>query len=149
MFASEWAGPDNAVALDKASGEGGPCLVASFQGQSYLFCNFGLSWQPAAAYCSQMGKHLVSIHSAPENDFLSTTAASLNTDRWWMGFSRSDQEGVWVWSDGSPVTYSDWEPSTSEPNGASSENCGQLLRFNPAYTWNDEPCNQALRFVRE
>ena len=89
------------------------------------------------------------FHSAPENDFLSATAASLNTDRWWMGFSDQNQEGVWVWSDGSPPSYSNWEPTTTEPNGGTSENCGQLLRFYPAYTWNDEPCDQPLRFVCE
>jgi len=142
-------GPDKTVALDRANGEGGPCLVASFQGQSYHFCNFELSWFDASAYCGQMWKHLVSIHSAQENVFLSATAANLSTDRWWMGFNDLDQEGVWVWSDGAPANYSDWEPDTTEPNGETFENCGQLLRFYPAYTWNDEPCDQPLRFICE
>jgi hypothetical protein len=91
--------------------------------------------------------HLVAIGDAQENDWVSNAAASLTTDRWWMGLNDMAQEGVWAWEDGSPVTFTSWE--AWEPNDAGGEDCGQLLRFYPEHTWNDEPCDQTLPFVCE
>ena len=62
-------------------------------------------------------------------------------------------EGDFVWSDGTPVGYTNW--NSSEPNNSGgNEDCGQLNRFNENNsnepgTWNDEPCNTGMPFICE
>jgi hypothetical protein len=64
-----------------------------------------------------------------------------------MGFTDQWSEGTWVWSNGDATSYTNWH--SGEPNGGTSESCGQINRFHPTQTWNDEPCGQTLRYVCE
>ncbi|KAK1784279.1 hypothetical protein P4O66_019975, partial [Electrophorus voltai] len=51
---------------------------------------------------------------------------------------------VWVWSDGSNYTYSDW--GSGEPNNTGSDNCVQLYNSH-SYKWNDAGCNYSCPFI--
>jgi hypothetical protein len=86
-----------------------------------------------------MGLDLVSVHDALENEFASSTAASIVTDVWWIGLSDRDKQGVWVLSDGSPLSYTDWAEGQPDDH-LGQEHCAELLRFYSAFTWNDAPC---------
>ncbi|HIF07143.1 MAG TPA: lectin, partial [Gemmatimonadetes bacterium] len=64
-----------------------------------------------------------------------------------MGFNDRSSEGTWVWSDGSSVSYTNWH--SSEPNDSGGEDCGQMNRYHPTETWNDEPCSVSFNYICE
>jgi hypothetical protein len=119
----------------------------TFDGHTYLLCQDPRPWPDAEMYCASQGGHLASIHSSAENDFLCQEVNAFSHDKCWIGLSDEAVEGDFVWTDATPTDYLDWAPG--EPNGGRNENCGQLDRYYPDETWNDEPCDEALRFICE
>jgi hypothetical protein len=125
-----------------------PCPSAVFGGRTFLFCQDMRTWPEAEMFCAGLGGHLASIHSTAENDFIFQEINAFSHDKAWIGFNDRAVEGTFVWTDASPSDFTDWAPG--EPNNAGgNEDCGQLDRFYPDETWNDEPCDEALRFVCE
>ncbi|AKT40614.1 uncharacterized protein CMC5_047700 [Chondromyces crocatus] len=124
------------------------CVLRQFQNHEYEFCAIELSWDEAAAMCAQRGLFLATLGSPQENQFVFEAASAISSDRWWIGLRRNINSGAWQWSNGMPVTYTNWAPG--EPNNSGgNEHCGQINRFYPASTWNDEPCDTPLFFVCE
>jgi len=64
----------------------------------------GLNWQGGENYAIKLGGHLASISSSEEDIFLKE-----NFQRGWIGFTDSASEGTWRWTDGSQVTYTNWD----------------------------------------
>ena len=40
------------------------------------------------------------------------------TSRIYIGFTDQAVEGTWVWTDGTPTGYTNWEPSPAQPDNA-------------------------------
>jgi hypothetical protein len=123
------------------------CEDAEFEGHNYLFCAMPENWLAALTTCVSAGYNLVSIGGSLENAFVFDTANSISNDRWWLGLNDILQEGTFIWPDGSPVTYTNW--GSGEPNNLGNEDCGQINRYYPDDTWNDEPCINRLFFICE
>jgi hypothetical protein len=128
-----------------------PCDVeynGSATDHPYLFCTTAAPWTTASANCAAYGYSLVTIGSSGENTWVDNTADTYSTDKWWTGFNDRATEGTWVWESGESVTYTNWQ--SGEPNdGGGNEDCGQLNRFHPTQTWNDEPCASSFRYICE
>ncbi|MCS6935423.1 MAG: hypothetical protein NZM35_09790 [Chitinophagales bacterium] len=107
----------------------------------YFFNNNLTTWQAAQNAAQALGGNLATITSQAENDSIvaGLLAAGVNSNTVvWIGFTDAASEGNWVWVDGSPVTYTNWNPG--EPNNSSGfpgvgENGGQLQLSNGR--WND------------
>lgn len=124
------------------------CPTARDGNRTYAFCPFGLSWHRAEAYCRELKGHLVTIHDRAEDIFVFLEANKHSHERWWIGLNDIHREGSFEWASGSPVHYTHWEPG--EPNDAGgNEDCAQINRYHPSEGWNDEPCDQLLRFICE
>jgi hypothetical protein len=128
-----------------------PCERRELQGRSYLFCAMQATWHQAREQCSTLGYHLVTINDAEENEWLAVTARGVSEDHFWMGMNDLEQEGQWVWLDGSPVGYTNWNLETNEPNNSheGGEQCGRLNRFWPLHTWDDAQCQNMYAAVCE
>jgi hypothetical protein len=113
----------------------------------YLYCRSAQPWSSAQSDCISKGYRLVTIGSSAENEWVDSTADLYSTDRWWMGFNDQASEGSWVWESGAAVTYTNWH--SGEPNDVGGEDCGQVNRFHPTTTWNDETCAQSLYYICE
>ncbi|UCC32071.1 MAG: hypothetical protein JSU86_07280, partial [Phycisphaerales bacterium] len=106
----------------------------------YYFLAPAMTWAEAEALAVSLGGHLATIRNEVENQWLTDAFLALTSaERVLIGFSDLDVEGVWVWTSGEPVTYTNWAPG--QPDDNSNEDIGELvLRAGSCCgvgTWND------------
>uniref|UniRef100_A0A672M0L6 C-type lectin domain-containing protein n=1 Tax=Sinocyclocheilus grahami TaxID=75366 RepID=A0A672M0L6_SINGR len=99
------------------------------------------SWQAAREDCLARGADLVSIHSPEEEIFLSSYSKGKTK---WIGLSVNPVEGGYHWSDGTPVSHTNW--GHGEPNNHNGrENCVEMVTTeNGTSWWNDLNCDYCL-----
>jgi len=101
-------------------------------GHDYLFVGDGRTWADAEAYAVSLGGHLVTINDPAEDAWLVSTFGT----QYWIGLNDIAVEGVWVWSSGEPVTYTNWFPG--EPNNSDgTEDAAKIENRPPFIAWND------------
>jgi hypothetical protein len=86
-------------------------------GHKYLLVESAMSWQQAKAICELDGAYLVKLDTTGED-----AAAALFIDQQieiWIGLNDTDQNGAYVWLDGTPPAFTRW----SSPPGATSPDC--------------------------
>lgn len=106
-------------------------------GVRYVAVN-ATTWTAAEALAQSLGGHLVSIGDEFEQEFVWSTFGNLDgvDRRVWIGFNDVANEGAFEWSDGSRVTYTNW--NGGEPNNANgTEHYTELL--GSSGKWNDMP----------
>ena len=104
-------------------------------GQRYVLVP-ATTWTGAEALAQSIGGHLASIGSFEENDFILKNFGNFDGQdrRLWIGFNDVAVEGDWQWSDGTPVTFTNW--NSGEPNNSSGiEHYAEMLGSSGA--WND------------
>ncbi|KAK3750396.1 hypothetical protein QZH41_005564 [Actinostola sp. cb2023] len=90
------------------------------------------NWFDARASCKKYGAELVSIHSGYR--------------KWvvWIGLNDLGTEGVYTWSDASPLSYTNF--ANNEPNDwRGMEDCMEMRRYDGK--WNDQNCGLQQPFV--
>jgi hypothetical protein len=95
-----------------------------YSGHTYELTSFASSWTQAEAEAVARGGHLVAINTPEEQSFLNQTFLSgTDQDRiLWTGLTDRAVEGVFGWSNGDPLGYTNWrafEPNnlTTTPTG--------------------------------
>lgn len=104
-------------------------------GQRYVLTT-STTWTGAESLAQSLGGHLASIGSLEENEFILKQFGNFagQDRRLWIGFNDLDLEGDWRWSDGSPVTFTNW--NGGEPNNSSGvEHFAEML--GSSGRWND------------
>uniref|UniRef100_A0A672SVT4 C-type lectin domain-containing protein n=1 Tax=Sinocyclocheilus grahami TaxID=75366 RepID=A0A672SVT4_SINGR len=97
----------------------------NFGVRCYKFFSQSVNWITAERNCQSLDANLVSVHNKPEHDFLlSLWPSSIIC---WAGGHDGEQEGQWVWSDGTAFDYTYW--CSGEPNnvGVGGENCVEII----------------------
>ena len=95
------------------------------------------SWLDARAHCQNLNGDLASFKSEEE-----VTEISYLSSEWkWIGLNDKQEEGKWVWSDGSTTTWTEWSPN--QPNGGTQDNCA-LLKEGPLDDWG---CSKSNPFI--
>ncbi|RUS76015.1 hypothetical protein EGW08_016220 [Elysia chlorotica] len=93
----------------------------------------------AAAECSSYGAILATAKTSTENNLLKGLSATQS----WIGGSDSNSENDFIWSDGSPITWSNWR--NGEPNNwGSGEDCVVLRSGGD---WDDRSCNYRYTYL--
>jgi hypothetical protein len=110
------------------------------------------TYDQAAAFCASVPNgHLVTISSKAELDFIYNnvmpgTFDAYDTAARWIGLNDMATEGAFVWINGEPVTYTNW--NGGEPNNSSgNEDCGEMSWSNGS--WNDNNCSKTHTFICE
>ncbi|XP_036038828.1 C-type lectin domain family 7 member A isoform X3 [Onychomys torridus] len=67
----------------------------------YLFKMSIDSWAGSKRHCSQLGAHLLKIDNSKEFEFIESQTSSHRMNSFWIGLSRRQTEGPWLWEDGS------------------------------------------------
>jgi hypothetical protein len=78
----------------------------------YYFVTEPMDWFSAEAEAQVLGGHLVTLNNADEEEWIKDTFGRY--EHFWIGFSDTIEEGVWVWSSGEQVDYTNWD--LGEPN---------------------------------
>ncbi|XP_047200502.1 macrophage mannose receptor 1 [Hippoglossus stenolepis] len=97
------------------------------------------SWGAAHEDCVSRGADLVSIHNQEEEEFLSLYSKGSSK---WIGLKHNPTEGGHSWSDGSPLSHTNWGPG--EPNNHEDrEDCVEMVSSpNGTFSWwNDLNCD--------
>ncbi|KAM4528248.1 uncharacterized protein PAE49_000185 [Odontesthes bonariensis] len=97
------------------------------------------SWGAAHEDCATRGANLVSIHNQEEEEFLSLYSKGSSK---WIGLKHNPIEGGYSWSDGTPLSHTNWGPG--EPNNHEGrEECVEMVsNANGSFSvWNDLNCD--------
>ncbi|RMB58039.1 HYR domain-containing protein [Dokdonia sinensis] len=118
-------------------------LLGTFNEKTYFLSDVAMG--PGAIYsdAATNGYELVSITSAAENAFvrLEANAAGATGDLT-IGFNDLDVEGTFVWQNGDPVTYTNW--NSGEPNNQGDED---YVTMQPSGRWADFPNIGGNRYI--
>ena len=115
------------------------CKVNPSNNHLYCLTPNGLDWLKAEQYAREKGGHLVAINDEFEQEWLVQVFGG--NKLYWIGLSDAETEGQWQWSNGDPLSYTNWYPG--EPNNRWS--CGEdyaVMNWKRPGCWNDlGPCS--------
>ena len=108
-------------------------------GSCYVLFTTPMTWDAARATCATLGAGtaLARVESAAENELVTTLIGDATV---YIGATDLAVEGTFVWEDGSPLVYTNW--NLGEPNngtGLYEEDCA-VIHGSLAGTWDDRPC---------
>lgn len=120
-------------------------IVNPANGHTYYLLNAD-TWTSSEARARTLGGHLVTINDVTENQWVYDTFDGANKSLW-IGLTDLAKEGTFVWVNGQPVTYTNW--NGGEPNdGLGGEDFGHLINGSSGL-WNDAGGAPALFGVVE
>ena len=108
--------------------------VLTYNGHDYYYTTAATSWTAAEAQAVSLGGHLVAINDAAEQAALG--GAFGTTERLWIGLTDALVEGVFTWTNGDALTYTNW--NAGEPNNSGGEDY-VVINWANAGKWNDLP----------
>ncbi len=82
------------------------------------------SWTALEAEAVLLGGHLVTINDAAENAWIQSTFPNYGLHNLWIGLNDIEEEGVFRWVSGEPVTYTNWAPGEPGPPDGESDFVG-------------------------
>lgn len=129
-----------AVSPSHAAIISGPVVNPS-NGNSYYLLD-SATWGESQVEAEALGGNLVTINNAAENAWVYQSFGSPSgTERHlWIGLNDRDDEGVFEWVSGQPVTYVNWDQN--EPNSFGEEDVVHIWADADVYrinfgSWND------------
>ena len=105
------------------------------------------NWSIAQNLAVGLGGNLATINSAAEDAAAFAWAQSQGTNAFWIGLTDAAVEGTFVWVSGEPVLYTNWRPTTGEPNDT---NGGEdRTEVSSSGYWNDRSDGSQLQGLVE
>jgi formylglycine-generating enzyme required for sulfatase activity len=120
-----------------------PADAMAFLGKHYKVFPRQLGWHAAKSRCEQMGGHLAVVTSDAQNRFLTDLVRSGGLDSSWLGATDERIEGRWVWVDGTPMRYSNWNSVGHQPKNKQGLEHYLLLWVAHEGKWSDQPDNSS------
>ncbi|XP_034560047.1 C-type lectin domain family 4 member E-like [Notolabrus celidotus] len=124
-------------------------------GNCYYFSIIKSTWSESRAECQLKGADLVKIDSRDEQEFLSLKLRDRMTgseDMFWIGLTDSEEEGRWMWVDGSRLSTGFWnkgEPDNSLVNNTDGQDCVRMGGGGVFKRWYDRSCKDPQKIVCE
>ncbi|MEL6926105.1 MAG: lectin-like protein, partial [Bacteroidota bacterium] len=115
--------------------------IGIFNGSKYFYNAASVTWNEAQSAAENNGGHLVVINDAAENQFLRNQTET----RFWIGLNDFANEGNFVWVNGDPLNYTNW--NNDEPNNFNGNE--DVAEFLTSGRWNDQRDNQGRPYVIE
>ncbi|NXL83123.1 MRC1 protein, partial [Alectura lathami] len=108
--------------------------------------NDTLTWHAARNNCIDFGGNLATISKKENQAFLMSLLKNAATDAW-IGLNDINQEHMYLWTDGSPVYYTNWAKGSR--SYYSKDDC-VYMKKNPveqAGKWKDEECKTSKSYI--
>ncbi|XP_077993133.1 macrophage mannose receptor 1-like [Glandiceps talaboti] len=113
----------------------------------YRFVSNGATWSTAEAQCKSYGGSLMAINDNIEQSFVSSKLGSFTGGSWyWIGLTDLSQAGQFTWSDGDPVTYTNWD--AGQPDNSQGDCVGVSTGTN-AGLWTATQCTDSMPYICE
>ncbi|XP_030279544.1 galactose-specific lectin nattectin-like [Sparus aurata] len=103
-----------------------------------------LTLADAEQNCIRRGGNLASIHSSREQRTIGRMLGKASTKLAWIGLFDAIQEGKWLWTDGSRLTFTRWARKRPD-NFRGKEHCTHM--YSRGNVWNDINCDAKLPSV--
>ncbi|XP_043945453.1 lectin-like [Protopterus annectens] len=116
----------------------------------YKYIPAKMMWADAEDYCQQLSPpgHLASLHSKKTEDSLKELILNIEKSLpWtWIGGHDMFKDRKFMWTDGSPLDYTNW--LSNEPNNyqGTREAC-MMMNYADSNQWNDAVCATPMSFV--
>ena len=94
-----------------------------------------VTWPQAHAAAQALGAHLAAVNSADEQQFINDTVladGALSYPVLWIGLNDRQEEGVFAWTSGEPVSFTFWDEAAGQPDGG---DWPQGVYMNVMYHW--------------
>ncbi|XP_041636063.1 ladderlectin-like [Cheilinus undulatus] len=117
-----------------------------FNERCFLYVDTTMTWADAERNCQSRGGNLASVHSFSEQHAIQEMIKR-QTQTYplaWLGGSDAQQEGTWLWSDGSPFMFNYWD--VGQPDNRARAHC-LLMNFGDEQKFDDQPCSFLKTFV--
>ena len=116
-----------------------------------------LSWGRAKEECEKCQAGLVKVDSREENDFIKTELLPTHKDAgYWIGLSDSDNEGDWMWTDGTHLDssgYNNWGDNLPKNDKNNDRDCVVIgtKKSDPNHygKWLVRPCSSQRKYICE
>ncbi|XP_045410304.1 C-type lectin domain family 7 member A isoform X2 [Lemur catta] len=89
----------------------------------YLFRTSLDTWNSSKRQCSQLSSNLLNIDSSKELEFIIRQVSSQPDYSFWIGLSRPQTEGPWLWEDGSTFSSNLFQIRSTATQENSSASC--------------------------
>ncbi|XP_039674623.1 CD209 antigen-like protein A [Perca fluviatilis] len=126
-----------------------PAGWSMFSSSCYLLSAESGSWEKGRQDCRDRGADLVVIESSQEQTFIS---GIINRGTW-IGLTDKDEEGTWIWVDGTPLTLKYWAGPPDNGGGDpqwGEEDCAHIVAgMDTGANWNDRRCDNSLQWICE
>ena len=107
------------------------CKMEAHEDNVFYFCQGPASWENARARCLRRGADLVSINSNAELDAVWTVLKSDESGlAHWFGASDREQEGTYLWLDGTILSSKDTHWAIGQPKANPGLDCVVLSTSN-------------------
>ncbi|KAM9785504.1 galactose-specific lectin nattectin-like [Neosynchiropus ocellatus] len=140
-----WLGANAQCCGEMGSCPSCPSGWTGFEDHCYMYYASPKEWSDAETTCLREGGNLVSFSNQEEYDFILKLIrrSSGGNTRIWAGAQDATKNGVWLWSNGSKMTFKKWGPRQPD-NARGREHCMEL-------NWNGQPndhvCNIKKPFM--
>ncbi|XP_078493515.1 uncharacterized protein LOC100176392 isoform X1 [Ciona intestinalis] len=107
--------------------------------------NHLVDYSEATQRCQSYGAELVSVLDQGEQDFIINTIFFDwgSAEDVWIGLNDFETSNYFKWSDGSTVSYTNW--NFNEPGGDGSGHCTKMYKFSGF--WNNKDCTKELNYM--
>uniref|UniRef100_A0A673NB35 Secretory phospholipase A2 receptor-like n=1 Tax=Sinocyclocheilus rhinocerous TaxID=307959 RepID=A0A673NB35_9TELE len=114
---------------------------SEYKNHSYRIIRGNLSWYQAQKACLEKGAALVSITDPFQQAYLTVLISRLKTPHW-IGLYSTDDALSHQWSDGSELSFTNWEVSNYYPEGPMGD--GGCVSMDVNGWWKDVECDMLL-----
>lgn len=117
------------------------CPGEELNGLCYTFHAVARTHNQANADCHSLGGTLANVKSAAIETILDNLHGPYSSgSALWIGGTDAVTEGTWLYADGTPFSYTNWDGG--EPNNVGNEDCA--VKHNFSGRWNDVTCTNSF-----
>ena len=103
-------------------------------------------WKHAKDRCKVLGGQLAVVPDEPTQAFIKKLADSTAL---WLGATDEKVKNVWLWSDGTRMTFKAWDSEHGQPNGGRNENYLLIWKTGKWHDVGEHGDQQTVGFICE